>query len=181
MKLQTERLILRPPVVSDAEDYAAIHNSTFVLRFNAMQPAAPERMAQKFANPEETENTVLLEEKSTGHLLGAVFVEEDSLRWGVASRELSYFIREEAARQGFMKEALRAVIACLFESEDLLCVSARAFAPNGASRALLRSLGFRENGIIPLCVKGYGGTVYDDVLHSLLRDEFLSRSYNENV
>ena len=71
-----------------------------------------------------------------------------------------------------LKEALHAVIAWLFETENLECVSARVFAPNTASRALLRSLGFTENGVIPRCVKGYGGEVFDDVIHTLLREDF---------
>lgn len=38
MKLETQRLYLRTPRTEDAEDYTAIHNSEFVLRFNAMAP-----------------------------------------------------------------------------------------------------------------------------------------------
>ena len=65
---------------------------------------------------------------------------------------------------------MQAVIGSLFENESLECVSARAFAPNIASRALLRSLGFAENGIIPRCVKGYGGTIFDDAIYTLFRE-----------
>ena len=170
MKLETQRLLLRTPEIQDAQAYTAIHNSEFVLRYNAMMPTTAERMAAKFADPEYLENAVFLEEKKTGKLLGAIFMEEDSLRYGVASRDLSYFIREEDARQGYMKEAMHALITHLFEREHLECVSARAFAPNTASRALLRSLGFQENGIIPRCVKGYNGEVFDDVIHTLFSD-----------
>lgn len=172
MNLQTKRLLLRAPRERDAQSYTAIHNSDFVLRFNAMAPTTAEKAAEKFANPECGEHTVFIEEKQTGALIGAIFLEDDDLRYGVASRSLSYFLREEDAHRGYMKEALHAVIAWLFETENLECVAARAFAPNTASRALLRSLGFQENGIIPHCVKGYGGVIYDDVIHTLLREDF---------
>ena len=108
-----------------------------------------------------------MEEKKSGELLGAIFLEEDSLRYGVASKDLSYFIAQNHSRKGYMKEAMEAVIKHLFEKEALECVGARVFAPNLASRALLRSLGFQENGIIPRCVKGYGGVIFDDVIHTL--------------
>lgn len=170
MELITERLILRRPKPTDGKDYCAIHNTAFVLRYNAMLPTSPERMEQKFS--QNTGNTVLLEEKESGTLLGAMFIEEDDLRFGVSSRSLSYFLREQDTRKGYMKEALQAVIGWLFEEEKLECVSARVFAPNTASRALLRSLGFQENGIIPRCVKGYGDVVYDDVIHTLFREDF---------
>lgn len=172
MYLATERLYLRSPRQQDAEDYTAIHNSEFVLRYNAMQPTTPERMAGKFADPEYLETAVFLEEKESGKLIGAIFLEDDDLRYGVESKCLSYFLAEEKARNGYMKEAMQAVMHYLFEEEKLECVSCRAFAPNTASRALLRSLGFRENGIIPHCVKGYTGEIFDDVIHTLFREDF---------
>ena len=170
MKLITERMILRSPQPEDAENYCAIHNSEFVLRYNAMMPTTAEWMMQKFADDDYCKETVFLEEKETGTLLGAVFLEEDDLRYGVDSKSLSYFIREDFSRKGYMKEAMRAILAWLFETQKLECVSARAFAPNTASRALLKSLGFQENGIIPKCVKGYGNVVFDDVIHSLFKE-----------
>ena len=156
MQLETKRLILRQPEMRDTRDYTAIHNSPFVLRYNAMQPTTPERMERVFADPAYLEKTVFLEDKASGKLLGAIFLEDDDLRYGVESRCLSYF-----------KEAMTAVIAELFEKEKLECVCCRAFATNTASRALLKSLGFQENGIIPRCVKGFTGEIFDDVIHTL--------------
>ena len=167
MKLQTERLYLRSPEKKDAAAYTAIHNAAFVLRYNAMQPTTAEWMETRFADADYLENTVFLEEKESGRLIGAVFLEDDDLRYGVASKNLSYFIEEAYSRKGYMKEAMHAVLTHLFESEHLECVCCRAFAPNTASRALLRSLGFQENGIIPRCVKGYTGEIFDDVIHTL--------------
>ena len=173
MKMETKRLILRSPQVADAAAYTAIHNSEFVLRYNAMNPTTPERMAAKFQDPGYLEETVFLEEKQTGELIGAIFLEEDSLRYGVASKGLSYFLSEGHSRKGYMKEAMQALISHLFVTEGLECVSARAFADNTASRALLKSLGFQENGIIPRCVKGYHDVIFDDVIHTLFREDFL--------
>ena len=167
MELITKRLRLRSPEVKDAADYTAIHNSEFVLHYNAMQPTTVQWMEQKFTDPEYLENAVFLEERETGKLIGAIFMEEDGLRYGVQSKDLSYFIAEACSRKGYMKEAMQALIAHLFETETLECICCRAFAPNTASRALLKSLGFRENGIIPHCVKGYTGEVFDDVIHTL--------------
>lgn len=172
MNLTTQRLILRRPRPEDAESYCAIHNSEFVLRFNAMAPTTAVRMATKLADEEHQVNTVFLEEKESGQLIGAIFLEDDDLRYGVESKGLSYFIREDFSRKGYMKEAMTAVIAALFKKEDLECICARAFAPNTASRALLKSLGFQENGIIPRCVKGYGDVIFDDVIHTLFREDF---------
>ena len=172
MQLETKRLFLRSPVCADTQRYTQIHNSEFVLRYNAMQPTTVERMAQKFEDKEYTENTLFLEEKETKNLIGAIFLEEDDLRYGVCSKSLSYFMDKAYTRKGYMKEAMQAVICHLFETEKCECISARVFAPNIASRALLRSLGFRENGILPYCVKGYTGEIFDDVIHTLFPADF---------
>lgn len=172
MYLETARLSLRPPTPADVDDFMEFRNSEFVLRYNAMTPKSREETLSQFTSQPKEWRTLLMELKATGKVIGAVFWEEDSLRWGVDSRELSYFLSESYARQGYMKEALRALIAHLFETENLTCVAARSFAPNTASRALLTSLGFHQDGLVRKCVKGYGGVIFDDALYSLFREEF---------
>lgn len=168
MKLETVKLILRKPVPQDAEAYLQIHNSEFVLKYNAMTPKTLEAVRKQFSEQDD-EGMLVIEHKDSGALIGSLSVEEDSVRWGVASKELTYFLGEQYSRQGYMKEALSALIDHLFETDSLLCVSARCFAPNIASRKLLESLGFQQNGYIPACVKGYGDIVYDDILYSLFK------------
>lgn len=169
MKLETDRLILRTPVPEDAEAYHKIQNSEFVLRYNAMAPENIEKIKARFQN--EPDDMLVLQNKQTEEMIGAVFIEEDSIRWGIASKELSYFLGEQYARMGYMKEALCAVMDYLFQKEKLQCISARCFAPNVASRNLLESLGFTQNGYIPACVKGYGDVIFDDTLYSIVKSK----------
>ncbi len=166
--LQTERLVLRNPMLQDAADFTDLWNSPFVLRYNAMTPRSVEQTMNQFADG--TENTVLLVHKSDDKVIGAIFVEEDSLRYGVRAREISYFLSEAYARQGFMQEALQEFIPHLMERENLECITARTFRPNIASRRLLNSLGFEQMGFVPRCVKGYGDVIFDDLLFSRFKD-----------
>lgn len=170
MKLETKRLILRRPQPGDVADYMTFRNSEFVLRYNAMSITTPERAESYFAR--NCEQILLMEHKETGKVIGEICIQEDSLRYGVDSRELSYHLAEEFSRQGYMKEALRAVIEYLFTQEKMVCVSARCFALNEASLALLKSLGFHQDGCIPRCVKGYKDQIFDDTLHSLFPKDF---------
>lgn len=169
MEIRTERLLLRHPVPSDAQSYLAIHNSEFVLRYNAMEKKTLAQVEKLFAD--SCEDTLLLQHIATGQILGAVFMQEDSLRYGVESVELSYFLDEKSTGCGYMREALRGLINHLFAAGNQ-CVAARAFVPNEASRKLLLSLGFHCDGVIPLCVKGYGGVIFDDCLYSLFADRW---------
>lgn len=172
MHLETKRLILRKPEPRDVESYLEFVNSEFVMRYNAMSPVTREKAERQFAEAPDDGSVIALEEKASGRLLGMVYSGEDSLRYGIASKEFSFFLREDAARQRYMKEALSSLIAHFFESENLDLVSARCFAPNTASRRLLESLGFRQDGLVRRCVKGYRDVVFDDCLYSLLREDF---------
>lgn len=113
-----------------------------------------------------------VELKETGKIIGMIYTQEDSLRYGINSKEISYFLRQEQAQKGYMKEALSAWISHLFETENLTCITARSFAPNIASQRLLESLGFQKEGLLRCCVKGFDGIVFDDCLYSLFREDF---------
>lgn len=167
--LETNRLIIRKPTVLDVDDYMEFRNSEFVLRYNAMKVQSREDAQKAFSEENPYETAFAMECKNSGKVIGMVFIQPDSLRWGIASKEISYYLSESYSRQGYMKEALGAVMEWLFETEGLECIGARAFEPNTASRKLLASLGFQQNGVIPRCVKGYGDFVFDDVLYSCFR------------
>lgn len=171
IRLETERLIIRSPRLRDVDDYMEFCNSEFVLRYNAMTVKSRADVEEMFARNAASSEMLLMEHRETGKAIGVIFVGEDSLRWGVNSREVSYFLHEAFSRQGYMKEALGKVVDHLFDAEKMECVSARSFAPNRASRKLLESLGFHQDGLIPQCVKGYRDVVFDDALYSLLREE----------
>ena len=171
MYLKTARMILRKPELRDVYDYLDFVNSDFVMRFNAMTPVSREKAERQFSGAKDDWSVIAMEEISSGKVIGMIYAQEDSLRYGVESREFSYFLREDAARKGYMKEALGALIHRFFEAENLDCVSARCFAPNVASQRLLESLGFHRDGVVRRCVRGYQDTVFDDCLYSLLRDE----------
>ena len=171
MYFETQRLILRKPQLTDVEEYMTFVNSAFVNRYNAMTPVTREKAESQFANASDDLSALAIELKESGKIIGMIYTGEDSLRYGVDSKEFSYFLREEEAGKGYMKEALRALIQYLFTEEQLTCVSARCFVPNVASQRLLESLGFHRDGVIRQCVKGYQDQVFDDCLYSLMRSE----------
>jgi ribosomal-protein-alanine N-acetyltransferase len=73
--------------------------------------------------------------------------------------------------QGYAREALREVLAFGFESQGLNRIEALIYTENVASRALVRSLGFTEEGILREHAWEHG-RYWDDVIVSLLAREF---------
>ena len=172
MVLETKSLILRKPELTDIDDYLDFVNSEFVNRYNAMSPVNREKAERQFSQAKDDLSVIAIALKETGKIIGMIYAGEDSLRYGVAPREFSYFLREEQSRKGYMKEALAALIDHFFGEEKLDCVSARCFVPNIASQRLLESLGFTREGVVRKCVKGYQDTVFDDCLYSLMKEDW---------
>jgi ribosomal-protein-alanine N-acetyltransferase len=102
-------------------------------------------------------------------LLGGISL--TNVRRGVAqSASLGYWIGRPHARQGYMAEALTAVVDFAFERLKLHRVEAACLPENVASQGLLRKVGFTEEGY----ARGYlriNGTWQDHVLFALLNDD----------
>ena len=116
MTLKTERLTLRPPIDQDVDAYYDICNSEFVLQYNAMTKKSKEDILSAFKRSREADDMLLLELIDCKRVIGAVFIESDSIRWDVNSKELSYFLGEQYSRKGYMKEALSEVIHSDFKT-----------------------------------------------------------------
>lgn len=159
-ELHTERLLLHTPRERDAAEIMAIRNSAFVMKNNVMEVVDKEQMVHLIHREIDYEDTWYIERK------------EDGVRFDVRSRCLSYYLGEQYTRQGYMKEALRAVLHELFTEEDLEVVAARVFTGNIASEKLLRSLGFVYEGCIRRCVRTSESEIRDDMQFSLLREEY---------
>ena len=176
--LSTERLLLTAPTAEDAPALTRIQNTDFVLRYNAMEVWDEDRMRGWIER--NAPRQIVLRRREDHTPIGLVGLAEDSLRYGVDSVELNCYLAEDYARQGYMKEALSCILRRLFEA-GAERVTARAFTPNTASRRLLESLGFRQEGLLRRAVRGYGGVVFDDTLHSIDRETWYAARTEERI
>ena len=168
MQIITERLVIRKGRNDDCQKVLLFRNSEFVLKYNCMSVANEEDMTSELLH----DDSFVMVLKDTDIVIGVIDIHEDSIRYRIASKELSYYLDEKYARCGYMKEALEALIDYLFQYQNLECISARAFTANVASTNLLKSLGFHQDGIIVKCVKAYQDIVYDDGIYSLLKENW---------
>lgn len=175
--IETERLLLRPPLESEAEAMLAIRNSDFVQKYNAMRPYTVEQMRTQLVKERERDCVLYIIQKAERKLIGGIWVEPDEARYDVKSKYLSYYLDEPYARKGYMKEALGAVIHELFSSDpEMEVLASSVFSENTASERLLRALGFTCEGCIRRAVRDPKGVVHDDVQFSLLREEWEKQS-----
>ncbi len=173
--METERLLLRGVQPGDEKDLFEIRNSEFVLKFNCMQIKTMEQLQEEIMKDMESNDTYCIVHKESNEFIGMVFLNQDSLRYGVNALCLSYYLGEQYASKGYMTEALREIIRYVFEDRGVDVLSVRAFRDNEASLRLIEKLGFVHEGCIRRCVKGYQDTIYDDMVYSILKEEYKAR------
>ena len=110
-----------------------------------------------------------------------IFAESDRLiggislthvRRGVAqTASLGYWIGAPYARQGFMKEAVSILLGFAYDGVGLHRVEAACLPSNEASRRLLQSVGFRQEGFARAYLR-IAGAWRDHLLFALLAEEF---------
>lgn len=168
VNLESNRLYLRNAKDSDLDELWELLNLDSTLQYNCMEKVSKQEVMTYIHNCQLKQQEFFLEHKQSGRLVGVISLERDSLRYGVRSLNISYYLHPNYMRQGLMSEAMREVIVYLFEVVNLDCITARVFTPNVASNALMRSLGFELEGTLKHAVRGYKGIVYDDNLYVLM-------------
>lgn len=108
-------------------------------------------------------------EKSSGTLIGTCLLFRHDE--GSARAELGYVLGRAHWHQGFMREALKALLACAFTHCALRRLEAQVDPDNLASNRLLLSLGFVHEGLLRQrwITKGVPCSTN---LYGLLRDEW---------
>ena len=149
--LETERLILRPFTVDDAEGLYAYASHPEV-----GPPAGwhPHRSLEESRQVIETifipSDTLAVVRKADGRLIGSAgFVGKHRKELGLPSEEVGYSLARDCWGQGLMPEAVKAVIRYLFEVEKLDFLIAGHFDRNTRSARVIEKCGFRYNKTLP--------------------------------
>ncbi len=156
VQIATERMTLRPPQHSDYRDWTALRRESadFLMPW---EPAwAVDHLSRKsFTNrvywaaraiSQGSALPLFLIRREDQAFLGAITL--DNIRRGPAQAgTLGYWIGEKFARQGFMREAIRAVVHYAFTELDLSRIEAACLPENAASRGVLEGSGFKYEGV----------------------------------
>ncbi|MEW9121529.1 MAG: GNAT family protein [Thermotaleaceae bacterium] len=175
-KIETEDLLLRKIELSDATRLLAIWSNKDVTKYMNIEP---------FENLEQVKDMV--------ELLNSLFEQREANRWAIVLKEkncvigtcgynrglkeedflgeIGYELDKAYWGKGYGTEALKAVIDYGFEQLELNRIEAMVMLENIQSTALLKRLGFKEEGI--LREHGfYKGRYWDEYCYSLLKREW---------
>ncbi len=177
--LATERLTLRQPRMSDYPQWTAVLQTSEVF----LKPWEPHRSPEHYTR-RGFRNRVVWAERSfvNGRALPLfLFAEEeqslvggitlDNIRKGPSQAgTVGYWIGEPYARQGYMREALAAVVQYAFREMDLSRIEAACLPENTASRSLLETSGFKYEGVAQSYLQ-IAGRWRTHVLYANLRND----------
>lgn len=174
--LETSRLRLRPPELPDAP---AIQRSAAVREIAdtmiSLPHPYPDGEAERYIVQQQLEREAgdcvvfAIEQKVEGGFYG--LVELRAIDREHSQGELSFWLAVEAWGQGYMSEAVQAVVQYGFENLGLNRLYAYHMLRNPASGRLLGKSGFRQEGLLRQRVRKWGK--FEDVaLCAILRQEW---------
>lgn len=183
VRLETERIVLRLPAHSDYNAWTAlrIESRDFLTPWEPVW--SPDHLSRKsftnrvyWAARASRGGTALplFLLRRDGVLLGAITL--DNIRRGPAqSGTIGYWIGQPFARQGYMREAIGALVHHAFVSLDLSRVEAACLPENAASRGVLERSGFKYEGVAQSYLQ-ISGRWRNHVLYANLRGDRRGRS-----
>ena len=156
LNIETERLTLRPPTHSDFRAWTALREASADHLIPWEPSWAEDHLSRKaftnrvyWAQRSITAGTAMplfLINRHDEGLVGAITL--DNIRRGPAQAgTLGYWTGAAYARQGFMREAILAVVHHSFARLDLSRIEAACLPENAASRGLLEKRGFKYEGV----------------------------------
>lgn len=172
MRLQSERLTVRPAIIYDLKQFHAIRNSEAFLKYNPIPVSTVEETKHELEQLISKEWMYAVTLRGSDEMIGIIDVTPDYLRYGVTSANISYSMHEQFAGHGYMTEALQLMIQYIFQEMNKEVIAVRVFKGNEASASLIDKLGFTHEGTLRKCVKGNDDIIYDDLLFSLLREKW---------
>ncbi len=179
LRLETERLTLRPPTHSDYRNWSGLRRESkdFLVPWEPVW-AADHLSRKAFTNrvywaQRSVSNgsavPLFLMRRKDQTLVGAITL--DNIRRGPAQAgTLGYWTGEAFARQGYMREAIDAVVHHAFARLDLSRIEAACLPENAASRGLLESCGFKYEGVAQSYLQ-IAGRWRTHVLYASLRSD----------
>lgn len=174
--LETDRLILRRFVISDAESmYQNWASDEEVTRFLTWPPHASIEVTKSlltdWINRYEDDNYYnwVIELKETGDVIGNISVVQ--LNEKIDGAIIGYCMSRAYWGKGIMPEALKAVIKYLFCEVGLNRIAACHDVNNPKSGRVMDKAGMKLEGIMRQAGRNNLGII-DEVWHSIIREEF---------
>jgi ribosomal-protein-alanine N-acetyltransferase len=184
VRLDTERMVLRPPEHGDYRSWSALRDASRDFLTPWEPTWAPDHLSRKsFTNrvywaqrsiSNGTAVPLFLIRRSDSALLGAITL--DHIRRGPAQAGTTgYWIGQPYAREGYMREAIVALVHYAFTTLEISRIEAGCLPENVPSRRLLEQCGYKYEGVAQSYLQ-INGRWRNHVLYANLRSDRRGRT-----
>lgn len=184
VRLETERMVLRPPEHGDYRAWSALRDSSRDFLTPWEPTWAPDHLSRKsFTNrvywaqrsiSNGTAVPLFLIRRSDSALLGAITL--DHIRRGPAQAGTTgYWIGQPHARHGYMREAITSLVHYAFTTLEISRIEAGCLPENVPSRRLLEQCGYKYEGVAQSYLQ-INGRWRNHVLYANLRNDRRGRT-----
>ncbi len=175
-EMETDRLLLRKWKRPDFEHFVKFASDPEVMLPAGGQPANTlEEAETEFRRALRDDGCYAIVLKETGAPIGKIKFQSDPHRQNhVGSLSIGYQLAREYWGNGYMPEALRAMVANAFEKKKVPVLGISHFTENHRSRRVIEKCGFRHEGTLPRAYRRFDGQLFDDECYSILREEYLA-------
>jgi [ribosomal protein S5]-alanine N-acetyltransferase len=170
--LETTRLVLRPMADSDADDYVTLHcNEAVARKAGRATIRSPEESRERFRNNLERQASGecfvwTLRRRDDDTFVGAISLR--SLDRAPHARSLGYEMLPDFWGQGYMAEAVRALVAHAFSAMAFHRIEATTSPQNVPSQRVLERAGFTREGVLRDAHRDGDGRYSDNIVYSRL-------------
>ena len=173
--IETERLVMRRWERRDFDAYVRIVSDPEVMTPAGCEPARTlEQASGMFARDLRNNLCYAIVQREPEAVIGRIKLQSDLRRFHVNSLSVGYELRRDCWGQGYMTEALGAMVDYAFEKKKVDVMAASHYADNTRSQRVIEKCGFKLEGVVPWACRRFDGKICDDVCYSILRQDYLN-------
>ena len=177
MKLETERLIMRPYEEKDLPDYHKLLSdkvNMFYLNEVTTDTLEESRLSlqdaiEKMQNNKARRFAVTL--KESGQLIGGVGYDIASVTPIGKVSHMGWFILPEYQNQGYITEAASSVLAYAFKHDNCVRITTGCYKENKPTQKVMAKLGFRQEAD-KIGAQWHEGKMKDRLEFAINKDEY---------
>lgn len=171
--MKTERLLLRNWRMQDLEDYEAFATDPQVMLPSGSMPITSHReLNRRFGRLLGDLDAYAIVLCELGRVIGKIHFQTDFRRHQANSISIGYELNRAFWGNGYMPEALNAMVCYAFERKRVDLVAIAHFSENQKSKRVIEKCGFRHEGHVPQAFRRGDGTVFDEEVYHLLRSDY---------
>lgn len=159
MKIESKKIVLNQEPLND-EERQVLYSSNEQI----------DTMSEVWRYPKGTPTEIVFKIEREGKIIGELKMK--NLRWFNRKAELALIILPEEQGKGYGTEALKTIINYAFNDMNLHRLEGEVIEYNEASKKILESLGFKEEGRLREA-KYSKGKYWDIIRYGLLRREYV--------